>query len=99
MYRLENRLGFESSMNSNKGISLLSKIAFVIEEDGSIFYHEMLYAVLERKYGNVIDEDDRISGIILRKEESKSVSQLKSLRNTFEWRLFKKSYDGDKIFC
>lgn len=96
MYSLGNRLGFESSINFDRSISLLSKMAFVIEEDGSIFYHEMLYAVLKRKYGNVIDEDDRISGIILRKEESKTISQLKSLRNVFEWRLFKKSYDGDE---
>ena len=96
MIGLGPRIGFEDSISFNAGVKILSKMAFVIDDDKNIYYHDLLYAVLKRIYGTFPESDEAISNIILRKEESKAIAKIKENRKDDEWHLFMKSHASDE---
>lgn len=85
-------LGFDSEISFNDSIRMLSDMAFTVDDDGNVHYHDMLYAVLKRKYGISPNNcSDQVPSILLRKEERKTIKKLKNLQKKSEWMLFKKN--------
>ena len=84
-------IGFSAEMQFNDAIRVLSGMAFVLDDDGTIPYHDMLYAVLKRSYGVSPNScTDQVPAILLRKEERETLKKLKKLQRKSEWILFKK---------
>ena len=84
-------IGFSKEMQFNHAIGVLSRMAFVLDDDGNIPYHDMLYAVLKRSYGISPNScNDQVPAILLRKEERKTIKKLNKLERKSEWILFKK---------
>ena len=78
MYELGKRIGFDRSVDFESGVSTLSKMAFLIEGDQTVHYHELLFAVLKRAYGT-FDESDRVVNILLKRNNG---SKLRFKRNS-----------------
>lgn len=91
MYDLGPQIGFEETINFDTGIHILSKMAFIINQNGNIRYNELLYGVLKRIYGMSVENNNRVAFILMQKEENKALTRLKSLKNKFDWKIFKKS--------
>ena len=91
MIELGPEIGFNKDISFEDSIKLLSEMSFVIDNDGNIAYHDMLYAVLNRMYGvNPDSSDDQVASILLRKEERETFQSLRKLKRKTEWKIFKK---------
>ena len=97
MFGLGNRIGLDENTTFDEGIHILSKMSFVMNEDGEIYYNDLLYAILRRKYGIFPEDCEKVSAILLRKEEYKTVNKLRDLRDSSEGRLLSKMKEGNDI--
>lgn len=75
MFELGGHLGFDCDISYEQCIKTLASMDFCIENDGSVNYSELLYAVLKRKFG-VDRPNDRIAQLILKSEESRTLHRL-----------------------
>ena len=87
MQELEHGLGVESTLEHDKVIKILSTMDLNIDYDGYVYYNDMLYAVLKRKYGkNLIKHsysknlNGKFRKLVLSKQEKTCKKKLGRIR-------------------
>ncbi|CAG9330459.1 unnamed protein product [Blepharisma stoltei] len=81
MYALGNDLGVSDQYTYGKVIKLLLIMQIDIDFEGFVYYNDMLFAVMKRKYSKFLKRDiDIDSQKLLRKEELKTSKKLQKLK-------------------
>ncbi|CAG9314127.1 SCN4A_4 [Blepharisma stoltei] len=82
MLALGDGLGAPYGFTHGQVLKILSTLDLDIDADGYIYYNDMLYSVMKRKYERGIDAIlDENSEKLLRKEESSTTKKLRAIRD------------------
>lgn len=99
MKSLGHGIGFESTLSFADSVRILSKMSFVIDSEGNVAYHDLLYAVLNRIYGTKMElETDKVALVLLRKQERETIAKLEKLKTKAEWLIFKKKSNNQVAY-